>query len=91
MVGNPVHLSGDVSPQAAKTQAFASRYGRLGVDEVVVMTDHEYSVPELGGESLATFHMAEHLRTWVREINRMRARERDRCRGLRARVRARPR
>ena len=64
--------TGDHEQALAKTQAFASRYGRLGVDEVVVMTDHEYSVPELGGESLATFHMAEHLRTWVREINRMR-------------------
>jgi putative Holliday junction resolvase len=29
VVGNPVHLSGDVSPQAAKTQAFASALGEL--------------------------------------------------------------
>ena len=29
VVGNPVHLSGDVSPQAAKTQAFAAALGKL--------------------------------------------------------------
>ena len=29
VVGNPVHLSGDVSPQAAKTQAFAAELGVL--------------------------------------------------------------
>ena len=29
VVGNPVHLSGDVSPQAAKTQAFAVALGEL--------------------------------------------------------------
>jgi putative holliday junction resolvase len=29
VVGNPVHLSGDVSPQAARTQAFASELGEL--------------------------------------------------------------
>ena len=29
VVGNPVHLSGDVSPQAAKTQAFAAELGKL--------------------------------------------------------------
>ena len=29
VVGNPVHLSGDVSPQAAKTQAFAVELGTL--------------------------------------------------------------
>jgi putative Holliday junction resolvase len=29
VVGNPVHLSGDVSPQAAKTQAFAAALGEL--------------------------------------------------------------
>ena len=29
VVGNPVHLSGDVSPQAAKTQAFAAELGAL--------------------------------------------------------------
>jgi putative Holliday junction resolvase len=29
MVGNPVHLSGDVSPQAAKTQAFAAALAEL--------------------------------------------------------------
>ena len=29
VVGNPVHLSGDVSPQAAKTQAFAAALGTL--------------------------------------------------------------
>ena len=29
VVGNPVHLSGDVSPQAAKTQAFAAELGTL--------------------------------------------------------------
>jgi putative Holliday junction resolvase len=29
VVGNPVHLSGDVSPQAARTQAFAAELGRL--------------------------------------------------------------
>jgi putative Holliday junction resolvase len=29
VVGNPVHLSGDVSPQAAKTQAFAAELGIL--------------------------------------------------------------
>ena len=29
VVGNPVHLSGDVSPQAAKTQAFAAELGEL--------------------------------------------------------------
>jgi len=29
VVGNPVHLSGDVSPQTAKTQAFAAELGEL--------------------------------------------------------------
>ena len=29
VVGNPVHLSGDVSPQAVKTQAFAAALGEL--------------------------------------------------------------
>jgi putative Holliday junction resolvase len=29
VVGNPVHLSGDVSPQALKTQAFAAALGEL--------------------------------------------------------------
>jgi putative Holliday junction resolvase len=29
VVGNPVYLSGDVSPQAAKTQAFAAELGTL--------------------------------------------------------------
>lgn len=29
VVGNPVHLSGEQSPQAAKTQAFASQLGEL--------------------------------------------------------------
>ena len=29
VVGNPVHLSGDVSPQAAKTKAFAAELGAL--------------------------------------------------------------
>ena len=29
MVGNPVHLSGESSPQAAKTQAFAAELGAL--------------------------------------------------------------
>ena len=29
VVGNPVHLSGDVSPQAARTQAFAALLGEL--------------------------------------------------------------
>ena len=29
VVGNPLHLSGDVSPQAAKTQAFAAELGAL--------------------------------------------------------------
>ena len=29
VVGNPIHLSGDVSPQAAKTQAFAAALGEL--------------------------------------------------------------
>jgi putative Holliday junction resolvase len=29
VVGNPVHLSGDLSPQAAKTQAFAAELGAL--------------------------------------------------------------
>jgi putative Holliday junction resolvase len=29
VVGNPVHLSGDVSPQAVKTQAFAAQLGEL--------------------------------------------------------------
>ena len=29
VVGNPVHLSGDLSPQAAKTQAFAAALGEL--------------------------------------------------------------
>jgi putative Holliday junction resolvase len=29
VVGNPVHLSGDVSPQAAKTQAFAAALAEL--------------------------------------------------------------
>src|ERR1700690_249606 len=29
VVGNPVHLSGDVSPQAAKTQKFAGELGEL--------------------------------------------------------------
>ena len=29
VVGNPVHLSGDVSPQAVKTQAFAAELGTL--------------------------------------------------------------
>ena len=28
VVGNPVHLSGDVSPQAEKTQAFAAELGK---------------------------------------------------------------
>jgi putative Holliday junction resolvase len=29
VVGNPVHLSGELSPQAAKTQAFAAELGEL--------------------------------------------------------------
>jgi putative holliday junction resolvase len=29
VVGNPVHLSGEPSPQAAKTQAFAAELGKL--------------------------------------------------------------
>jgi putative Holliday junction resolvase len=29
VVGNPVHLSGDTSPQAVRTQAFASELGQL--------------------------------------------------------------
>jgi putative Holliday junction resolvase len=29
VVGNPVHLSGEASPQAAKTQAFATELGEL--------------------------------------------------------------
>jgi len=29
VVGNPVHLSGDLSPQAEKTQAFAAELGAL--------------------------------------------------------------
>jgi putative Holliday junction resolvase len=29
VVGNPVHLSGEVSPQAVKTQAFAAELGEL--------------------------------------------------------------
>jgi putative Holliday junction resolvase len=29
VVGNPVHLSGDVSPQAVRTQAFAAELGEL--------------------------------------------------------------
>lgn len=29
VVGNPVHLSGDPSPQAAKTQAFATQLGEI--------------------------------------------------------------
>jgi putative Holliday junction resolvase len=29
VVGNPVHLSGETSPQAAKTQAFAAELGSL--------------------------------------------------------------
>jgi putative Holliday junction resolvase len=29
VVGNPVHLSGEPSPQAAKTQAFAAELGEL--------------------------------------------------------------
>ena len=29
VVGNPLHLDGDVSPQAAKTQAFAAELGEL--------------------------------------------------------------
>jgi putative Holliday junction resolvase len=29
VVGNPVHLSGDLSPQAAKTQTFAAELGAL--------------------------------------------------------------
>jgi len=29
VVGNPVHLSGDVSPQAVRTQAFAAALGEL--------------------------------------------------------------
>ena len=29
VVGNPVHLSGDTSPQAVKTQAFAAALGEL--------------------------------------------------------------
>jgi putative Holliday junction resolvase len=29
VVGNPVHLSGDLSPQAVKTQAFAAELGEL--------------------------------------------------------------
>lgn len=29
VVGNPVHLSGDLSPQAAKTQAFAAQLGEI--------------------------------------------------------------
>jgi putative Holliday junction resolvase len=29
VVGNPVHLSGDVSPQAAKIQAYAAELGAL--------------------------------------------------------------
>ncbi len=29
VVGNPLHLAGDLSPQAAKTQAFAAELGEL--------------------------------------------------------------
>jgi putative Holliday junction resolvase len=29
VVGNPMHLSGDASPQGAKTQAFAAELGQL--------------------------------------------------------------
>ncbi len=29
VVGNPLHLSGELSPQAAKTQAFAAELGQL--------------------------------------------------------------
>ncbi len=29
VVGNPVHLSGELSPQAARTQAFASELGQM--------------------------------------------------------------
>jgi len=29
VVGNPLHLSGEVSPQAARTQAFAAQLGEL--------------------------------------------------------------
>jgi len=29
VVGNPLHLSGEVSPQAVKTQAFAAELGKL--------------------------------------------------------------
>jgi putative Holliday junction resolvase len=29
VVGNPIHLSGDLSPQAARTQAFAAELGEL--------------------------------------------------------------
>lgn len=29
VVGNPLHMNGDVSPQAAKTQAFAAELGEL--------------------------------------------------------------
>jgi putative Holliday junction resolvase len=29
VVGNPLHLSGEVSPQAARTQAFAAELGKL--------------------------------------------------------------
>ena len=29
VVGNPVHLSGELSPQADKTQAFAAELGEL--------------------------------------------------------------
>jgi putative holliday junction resolvase len=29
VVGNPLHLSGEVSPQAAKVQAFAAEFGAL--------------------------------------------------------------
>jgi len=29
VVGNPIHLSGDTSPQAARTQAFAAELGQL--------------------------------------------------------------
>lgn len=29
VVGNPLHLSGEVSPQAAKTQSFAAQLGQL--------------------------------------------------------------
>jgi putative Holliday junction resolvase len=29
VVGNPMHLSGEVSPQAAKTQSFAAELGEL--------------------------------------------------------------